>query len=285
MTDKLPSDAEKLSENWGHQPISLDHPWIETQRLPAEIDHFESMFRELPENNLYVRLAGNSAGAGDPSRTILDGTISLEERLRSENLHVLGVNLNLVSGELQEFLDRFMDFITPVLQHNGITEKPEASLAAFVSCANCIVPFHADPEHNFLFQIRGAKKFHIYPNNDFELFPSIYRERLIKTKKCVLPYEDHWQNRAFTMNLQPGSSTYQPPMAPHWVESDESINISYAVSVFTSKEQRTRRILLVNDRLRSLRMRPSDIGKNQWNDSLKDRISLLLKKGVGPHFG
>ena len=270
-------DLQQLNQSWGHNGLCFDHPWIDTSALPTSIHELESFLQRLPEKTVYVRIPGETPNAGELPRINLFRPGELESRLNETVLHVLGVNLQNVSEAFKHFQDRFIDRIRFVLQSHGVEESVEAATAVFISSANSIVPFHGDPEHNFLFQIMGEKKFHIFPNTDLELFPSRYRERLTRTRQCVLDYDASFEDKATVFELKPGCATYQPPLAPHWVEAGDTINVSVAVSVYTADEENTRLLNALNHQLRRLHYSPSPVGRYPWHDMAKGIAAKSLQ--------
>ena len=277
--DYMNTDVEQLSRNWGNSAMCLDHPWVDTSLLPSSISELESILHSVPKNKVYVRIPGNTPDVNKlPIETGTPG--ELQQRLQEGPLHVLGNNLHKVSIPFQEFLNAFLEKISPVLAHHGVKDSIEASVVVFLSSPNSIVPYHGDPEHNFLFHLFGTKKFHIFPNNDLKLYPSIYRDKLFRDREHIMPYNDDFQNKATTFNLKPGMATYQPPMAPHWVVAGDSIAVSLAISVFTSSEARLRRLHLINSYLRQLHIDPLAVGASPWRDNIKNAMATTVQKTI-----
>ncbi len=273
----MDNDLLTLHRNWGLHGLCFDHPWVDTSALPTSIDELETFLQCLPEKTVYVRIPGGSPDAGELPRIDLFNHGELAERLQEGSVHVLGVNLQKVSGAFRHFQSAFLNRITPVLRRHGDIDSVQIATAVFISSANTVVPFHGDSEHNFLFQITGEKFFHIFPNDDLELFPSESRERLMCTRQCVLNYRDSYESKAEIFALSPGSATYQPPLAPHWVEAGNSVNVSVAVSVYTQSEERTRLLHVINHRLRQLRYTPSPVGKSRLHDGVKFLAARTLQ--------
>jgi len=276
----MDADLKQLSDNWGNSSICLDHPWVDTSGLPTSIDELEETLRRIPQEKIYVRIPGETPNAGTLPRVDLCNPGELDQRLKEGHLHILGMGLEKVSEPFRNFIDSFIDRISPVLSRYGVEKSVDASLVIFISSANCIVPYHSDPEHNFLFQIVGDKKFHIFPNTDLELFPAVCRERMFcQTRGYIMPFQDNFQMKATTLYLKPGSSTYQPPSAPHWIDTGNAVSVSVTLSIFTPALERLRLLHKVNSYLRKLHINPSRVDENPWRDHIKSVIARPLQYG------
>ena len=94
-----------------------------------------------------------------------------------------------------------------------------------------------------------------------------------------MPFQESFQAKATTFFLKPGWSTYQPPMAPHWIDTGDTVSLSVAMSVFTPAEERLRLLHVFNSRLRKLHIRPSTVGESQWRDDVKSVVARTLRYG------
>lgn len=67
-----------------------------------------------------------------------------------------------------------------------------------------------------------------------------------------MPFEDRFQAKAITFFLKPGWSTYQWPLAPHWIDTGDAVSVSVALSIYTPAEERTWLLHVFNGYLRKL---------------------------------
>lgn len=101
----------------------------------------------------------------------------------------------------------------------------------FISSPKKIAPFHIDPEHNFLFQIKGEKSF--YLNNrlnnkiisDNEL-SNFYKDEI----NFKLKFKEHYNNSMQKYKLFNGNGIYVPVTFPHYVVNGDTYSISYSLT-------------------------------------------------------
>jgi hypothetical protein len=165
--------------------------------------------------------------------------------------------------------------------------RPEGFI--FVSSRQAVTPYHFDPEHNFLLQIRGRKTVHMWDPEDRFVLP----EPAIDAFYCDAadnrnqPYDDRFLTTAWVLPLPAGQGVHFPLHAPHWVRTDSDVSISFSVT-FRSRESNRRELLhLANGRLRKLGLRPPGVGRWALWDAgahLGIRVAEKLRRrlGTGP---
>src|SRR5262249_42459656 len=81
----------------------------------------------------------------------------------------------------------------------------------FLSSPGAVTPFHIDPEHNFLLQIRGTKTVHMWDPADRFVLPEEELERFhAEFVHRNLPWRDVFQTTAFVLPLAPGQGLHFP---------------------------------------------------------------------------
>jgi Cupin-like domain len=109
----------------------------------------------------------------------------------------------------------------------------------FVSSPNAVTPFHMDPEHNILLQVRGTKEFTVFPQVDPEMLSDIEHERYHLGGHRNLPWRDSFAAKGKTFAMAPGDAIHVPVKAPHWVKVGPELSISFSVtwrSLWTYRE-------------------------------------------------
>ena len=104
----------------------------------------------------------------------------------------------------------------------------------FITSPNVITPIHIDPEHNFLFQIKGYKK--VLINNEL-LMPVIslkeisdfYKDEV----KYKLKFKDEYKTTMTEYSLNSNRGVYIPVTYPHLVENGRNYSISYSLTFRT----------------------------------------------------
>lgn len=100
----------------------------------------------------------------------------------------------------------------------------------FVSSPGAVTPFHFDPEHNILLQIRGSKTMTVFPAGDEALAPRERHEDFHQGGHRNLPWRDEFAARGEAFSLTPGEAIYVPVKAPHWVKNGPEPSISLSIT-------------------------------------------------------
>lgn len=99
----------------------------------------------------------------------------------------------------------------------------------FVSSPNAVTPFHLDPEHNVLLQIRGTKTMMIVPGDE-KVVPAEKHEAYHVGGHRNVPWQDEYEARGFKCELAPGDAVHVPLMWPHWVKNGPDPSISFSIT-------------------------------------------------------
>ena len=126
-------------------------------------------------------------------------------------------------------LDRVLDEIVPVVKgRTGAMLKREAFI--FISSPDAVTPFHFDPEHNILMQIRGTKTMTVFPAGDEAIVPGIEHERFHLGGHRNTPWNAAFETKGKRFDLGAGDAIYVPVKAPHWVKNGPTVSVSLSVT-------------------------------------------------------
>ena len=100
----------------------------------------------------------------------------------------------------------------------------------FVSSPASVTPFHMDPEHNILAQVRGTKTFTVWPAGDHSVAPASEHERFHAGGHRNLPWRDEFAAAGRAVDLAPGQAIYVPVKAPHHVRNGPDVSISLSIT-------------------------------------------------------
>lgn len=100
----------------------------------------------------------------------------------------------------------------------------------FVSSPDAVTPYHMDPEHNILLQIRGSKTMTVFPQVDHELLSDVDHERYHQGGHRNLIWRDTFAEKGRPVALAPGDAIYVPVKAPHWVKVGPELSISLSIT-------------------------------------------------------
>lgn len=101
----------------------------------------------------------------------------------------------------------------------------------FISSPHAVTPFHFDPEHNILMQIRGQKVMNIFPADDELVAPPTAHEAFHRGEHHRnLAWKDEFAAKGKPYALTPGDAVYVPVKSPHWVKNGDAVSISLSVT-------------------------------------------------------
>jgi hypothetical protein len=249
-------DSQALTSFAGtypEQPTLLDHRLVGHELL--ELDSLAALAARLrPIDVEYNR--GDLPVGIDPAATPANG-LSVEETIRRIEQCGSWMVLKFIEQDplYRDFLHEVLGALEGAVDGaTGAMLKREGFI--FISSPEAVTPFHFDPEHNILLQIRGTKTITIFPANDESLVSSEEHERFHSGGHRNLPWQEGFAERGRPFELEPGRAVYVPVKAPHWVKNGPGVSISFSVtwrSEWSYREEYARRM---NQLLRRAGLRP-----------------------------
>jgi hypothetical protein len=219
----LSAFAEAYPEKTGKLRHNLSgDPMFELDALMALAGRMRPVDVEYNRGDLPVGL--------DPNADILNG-LSIADTIRGieENGSWMVLKFIEQDAEYRALLDRTLDELMPVVGPiTGTMLKREGFI--FISSPGAITPFHFDPEHNILLQLRGSKSMTIFPADDESIVPGIEHERFHIGGHRNLPWREEFSFRGRASDLAPGDAVYVPVKAPHWVRNGPDVSISLSIT-------------------------------------------------------
>lgn len=222
--------------------------------------------------------------AGDVPESLPEGrrpahnfsAVETIERIREAKTW-LGLKRIEIVPEYRAVLEEFLALIKPYVEpHWGPMYGIEGFV--FVTSPNSTVPYHMDPEHNFLLQLQGEKHFTIF---DKSTISEVEREVFYGTwerKMALAPDATHVGE---TVVLKPGEGMHVPITAPHFVRNNDEVSISISVNYQTPRTWRRSVLYRLNHRLRGIGIKPAPVGDSETRDSLKMLVAnTLISTGV-----
>jgi hypothetical protein len=143
--------------------------------------------------------------------------------------------LDQLFAELSEMLPRFR----PV----------NSSATLILSSPTALVYYHADPQFNFLWHIRGKKHVWSYPAGDRELIDQEMMEDIFASYADEeVPYKPEFDRKAQRFELSEGDVIWWPLNSPHRVTNLTGINVSLS-AVYETEESYRRKLVYNANRL------------------------------------
>jgi hypothetical protein len=106
----------------------------------------------------------------------------------------------------------------------------ESQAFVFISSPHAVTPYHFDPEHNVLLQVRGTKTVTTFPAGDSAFAPDEVHESYHTGGARELPWDDRMGKGGSRWPLSPGEALYIPVMAPHHVRNGPDVSISLSIT-------------------------------------------------------
>jgi hypothetical protein len=277
MTAIFPEDARiALRAAYPERPALIahdlvDHPLLGLDALARLAQRIRPVDVEYNRGDLPVGV--------DPSETPSNG-LGVEETIRSIENCGSWMVLKFVEqdADYRALLDRLLDEIAPDVEPvTGAMLKREAFI--FISSPGSVTPYHFDPEHNILLQIRGEKTMTVFPASDETLASGPAHEAFHNGGHRNLPWREEFAARGVPHALVPGRAVYVPVKAPHWVQNGPAVSISLSItwrSEWSYREEYARRM---NHMLRRAGLRPRAPQRFPHQNHLKSLGYRIIDKG------
>jgi hypothetical protein len=139
----------------------------------------------------------------------------------------------------------------------------------FLTSPDSVTPFHVDPEHNFLLQIRGRKQVSMFDPRDTAIVTEADIERGLFGKNRNLVYKPEFQARGQVFELTPGIGLHFPIAAPHWVKNGKEVSISFSITFRSRDSERRAAVRQFNSVLRERGFHPKPVGSSSVGDAVK----------------
>ena len=140
---------------------------------------------------------------------------------------------------------------------------------AFISSPGSVTPYHFDPEHNILLQLRGSKTMTQFPAGDDRFAPPEVHESYHFGGARELRWQNDFLLDGTEFALEPGDAGYVPVMAPHFVRNGPASSVSLSItwrSEWSFAEADARGM---NRLLRRVGLRPASPGRWPVQNSAK----------------
>lgn len=137
----------------------------------------------------------------------------------------------------------------------------------FISSPGSVTPFHMDPEHNILLQIRSNKTMYVFPTHDAETVPPEQSESFARGGHRNLVWQDQFMDRGRAVHLAPGEAVLVPVKAPHFVKNGEGVSVSFSITWRSVRSVAEGELHSLNARLRKRGLPLLKIGRRpekQW---------------------
>lgn len=148
----------------------------------------------------------------------------------------------------------------------------------FVSSPNAVTPYHFDPEHNILLQLRGSKIMTQFPAGDARYAPDETHEGYHTGGHRNLVWRDELEAGGTEWPLSPGEALFVPVMAPHHVKNGPAVSISLSITWRSDWSFAEADARAFNGVLRKVGMHPQAPGRFPMQNTAKAYAWRALRK-------
>jgi hypothetical protein len=219
-------DLDRLRDYYPERPGKLSHQLLDHPLLTLEA--LVELGKRLPRSQVEYN-AGNLPYGVDPEEVGHTG-LSVEETIRRIEDCGSWMVLKHVDDDpaYKALLEECLGELAPVIE--AVSGRLLTKVGfIFVSSPNAVTPFHLDPEHNVLLQIRGSKTMMIVPG-DPDVVPDEKHEAYHVGGHRNVPWHDDYEARGHKFELTPGDAVHVPLMWPHWVKNGPEPSVSFSIT-------------------------------------------------------
>jgi ribosomal protein L16 Arg81 hydroxylase len=153
-----------------------------------------------------------------------------------------------------------------------------AQAFVFITSPSSVTPYHMDPEHNFLLQIRGSKRIRLFDGHDRSILSEEELERFYSGAHRNLVFREEQEKTGWTFDLTPGLGLHFPVTAPHYVKNGPEVSVSFSITFRTPDIERRSETHNFNAFMRRSGLRPAPAGMHPRSDRLKSIAVRAFRK-------
>jgi len=198
-----------------------DHPLLTVEALAALGEALPAASVEYNRGDVPLGVEGKPAGNGLSIGETIRGIATTASWAVLKNVEQDPGYAALVEDLLAELRPRIEAATGKMLKIQGFV---------FVSSPQAVTPYHFDPEHNVLLQLRGSKTVTTFPAGDPAFAPDEVHESYHRGGARELAWDERFAKGGSSWPLAPGDALYIPVMAPHHVRNGSEVSISLSLT-------------------------------------------------------
>ncbi|MCB2080757.1 MAG: cupin-like domain-containing protein [Novosphingobium sp.] len=274
MTYFTPQSHEKFAANYPEVPHTLEHSLCSNPLL--DIEALAELAEALPAGSIEYNFADLPVGIdGKPEPT----GIPIGETIRNigtsgswaalKNIEQHAGYAALLEDLLEEIRPEIEARTGKMMRHEGFV---------FITSPGGVTPYHFDPEHNILLQIRGSKVMTQFPAGDAAYAPDEVHETYHTGGPRELKWREDFATAGTEFAISAGEALFVPVMAPHFVRNGPEPSVSLSITwrsewSFAEADARS-----FNALLRRLGVKPASPGRWPTSNLTKAYGYRVLRK-------
>ncbi len=213
--------------NYPETPHRLAHHLREHMLLTLEA--IATLGEALPPGS--VEFNPGDLPVGIDAGAVPDNGLSIGETIRTIDVCQSWAVLKNIEQipAYEALLLELLGEIKPTIESKtGRMLRPQGFI--FVSSPGSMTPYHFDPEHNILLQLRGTKTMTQFPAGDARFAPPTSHEAYHSGHQRNLAWSGEFLGSGLSTDLAPGQAVFVPVMAPHFVRNGPEPSISLSIT-------------------------------------------------------
>ena len=271
-----PADRECFAANYPEIPHKLRHALGPHPLL--ELEALASLAETLPERSIEYNKADLPIGVDgkpDPTGIPIGETI---RRIESTGSWAVLKNVERNPAYAALLAELLAEIRPGIEARTGRMLHTQAFI--FITSPGGVTPYHFDPEHNILMQIRGSKVMTQFPAGDPVYAPDTAHETYHTGGPRELTWSDPLAAGGSEFALAPGEALFVPVMAPHFVRNGPESSVSLSITWRSDWSYAESDARAFNALLRRAGMQPRRPGRwpqSNWAKSLSWRVLRRLQ--------
>lgn len=245
------------------------HPLLEIEALAQLAERLPLSSVEYNRGDLPIGVDGKPGSNGLTIAETIRRVAEAESWAVLKNIEQVPAYAALLLGLLEE--------IGPEIEAaTGAMLTPQGFI--FVSSPGSVTPYHFDPEHNILLQIRGTKVMTQFPAGDTRFVPDVAHETYHSGGPRELKWDDSFLAHRAEFPLAPGEALFVPVMAPHFVKNGPAPSVSLSITWRSEWSYRESDARIFNAILRERGFRPAAPGRWPQQNYAKAYAFRVMRK-------
>ncbi len=245
------------------------HPLLEIEALAQLAEKLTITSVEYNRGDLPIGVDGKPGSNGLTIAETIRRVADAESWAVLKNIEQVPSYETLLLGLLEE--------IRPEVEAaTGAMLTPQGFI--FVSSPNSVTPYHFDPEHNILLQIRGTKVMTQFAAGDIRFVPDVAHETYHSGGPRELQWDDGFLAHGREFPLSPGEALFVPVMAPHFVRNGPVPSVSLSITWRSEWSYRESDARILNAILRSRGFAPKAPGRWPQQNYAKAYAFRIMRK-------
>ena len=276
MTTIFSKEARNVfATNYPETPHTLSHGLRDHALLTLE--SLAKLSERLPFASVEYNKGDLPTGV-DPDSDIANG-LSIGDTIRNvDTCRSWAVLKNIEQdGACRDLLLSLLGELQLLIEaKTGAMLRPQGYI--FVSSPDAVTPYHFDPEHNILLQLRGSKTMTQFPAGNPIFAPDETHEGYHTGGPRNLFWRDELAVGGTEWPLAPGDALFVPVMAPHHVKNGPNPSISLSITWRSDWSFAEADARAFNSVLRKTGLRPKAPGRFPAQNGVKATAWRAMRK-------